>query len=130
MIVRNQDNGASRQDFDERQPNQFRIWMGKCLVCNLPYFSVGSAEGRANILKILAVPCDNSRWRYSCIDSSGRSCQFGGRVIGHAASVHDVSKDSSHYFSPPFTATNSSRFSMFSSRLPSSILAPAPSAGM
>ena len=55
--------------------------------------------------------------------------QFGGGIVGHAGLVHDVSKYASHYFNPPLAAISSTSLSMFSSRLPSSISAPLPSAG-
>ncbi len=130
MLVGNQHNAARRHNLDQGFADQFRIGVGKSFVGNCPYLSVGSTDGVARGSEVRAQTGEQGYRRGSGVDLFGSGRQLGRGIVSHASFVHDVSEDASHYFNPPLAATNSRTLSTFSSRLPLSISAPLPSAGM
>src|SRR4029077_17727932 len=116
--------------FHEGLPNQLGIRISEVVAGDLPHFREGSPESVADCVEARAPACYECRRRCSGIDFPCRRKKFHCRVVNDAVAVSDVSKDSRHYFSPPLAAMSSSTLSMFSSRLPESISAPLPSAGM
>src|ERR1035441_7356019 len=129
MVVWNQHGAARRENLDKSLADQFAIGISECFICDLPYLFIGRANGLADCVEVRATSNDNGSGQCAGVYLLRCSQQFRRGVIGDATLVCNVSEDSRHYFNPPLAATNSTNFSMFSSRLPCRISAPLPSAG-
>ena len=129
MIVGDQHDAVVRQDLHQGFADQLGIGVGKGLIGDLPYLTVGTTKGFANGIEFRAPTGDNRGRRRGRVDLSCGGRQFGRRIVGNAALVYDVGEDASHYFNPPLAFINSITLSIISSRLPCSISAPLPSAG-
>src|ERR1022692_2122258 len=118
VIMRDEHNAVGWQNTYQCLPDQFCVWGGKSLVCDLPNFGEGGTERSARGIEILP-PAGKDRCRdRGGIDLFCGGYEFGRGIIGDSAFVYDIGKNARHYFSPPFAATSSRTLSAFSSLLP------------
>src|ERR1035438_7554570 len=118
VIMRDEHNAVGWQNTYLCLPDQFCVWGGKSLVCDLPNFGEGGTERSARGIEILP-PAGKDRCRdRGGIDLFCGGYEFGRGIIGDSAFVYDIGKNARHYFSPPFAATSSRTLSAFSSLLP------------
>ena len=87
---------SAREDVHQGFADQFSVGVSNRLVRDFPYLTVGRTQAFADGIKLCAPTGNDGDGRRSGVDLSCGGCEFGGRVVGHAALVCDVGEDPSH----------------------------------
>src|SRR5205807_411322 len=130
VVVRKEHAAVLRQNPCQHRTNQFGVRIVEIRMDDLPYFRVGGTQAGASRLEFCASSENYRDGRGRSIDLARCGRQFDSRVVDDAIFMCNVSENSRRHFRPPLAAMSSSSLSTFSSRLPVSISAPLPSAGM
>jgi len=96
MGVRDKHDTVVREDVYQGFANQFSVGVNNSLIRDFPYLTVGGTQAFADGVKLWAPTGDDGHRRRRSVNLFCGGCEFGSRIVGHAAFVHDVGEDPSH----------------------------------